>query len=192
MRILVRLLIVSLLAAATPASATVFQATSDRDLVDRSQAVVIATVRDSISHVRSDGYVVTDAHLAVEETLKGSTADVITVSEVGGATADRITFISDSAVYAAGERVLVFLRRRSDGTYFTTSMAMGKFSFTNDERGETLTREVSELSGDPSRLGDAFIEFVRERSLGRSAAAMYETKRVPAATALHPIAAAAA
>src|SRR5438067_6421640 len=174
MRILVRLLIVSCFAA-TSASATMFQPTTDRDLVDRSQAVVIATVRDSISHVRSDGYVVTDSHLAVEETLKGSTADVITVSEVGGATADRMTFISDSAVYAAGERVLVFLRRRSDGTYFTTSMAMGKFSFTNDERGETVfTRDVSELSDDPSRLGDAFIEFVRERSQGRSTPAMYE------------------
>jgi dual-action HEIGH metallo-peptidase len=193
MRIHVRLLIVFCLAAATSASATVFQSMPDRDLVDRSQAVVIATVRDSISHVRSDGYVVTESHLAIEEALKGSVAGVITVSEVGGATAGRVTFISDSAVYAPGERVLVFLRARGDGTYFTTSMAMGKFSFTRDERGETLfTRDVSELSDDPSRLAGAFTQFVRERGQGRSTIGTYETKRVPTATARHPITAAAA
>ncbi|MEA2329267.1 MAG: trimeric autotransporter adhesin [Thermoanaerobaculia bacterium] len=192
MRILVRLLIVSCLAAATSLSATVFQSMPDRDLVDRSQAVVIATVHDSSSHLRSDGYVGTESHLIVEETLKGSVANLITVSELGGATAGRITFISDSAVYAPGERVLVFLRSRGDGTYFTTSMAMGKFSFTRDERGEALlTRDVSELHEDPSRLADMFAQFVRDRSQGLSTAGTYEAKRV-ATTALRPIATAAA
>ena len=172
---------------ASAASATVFQPTSDRQLVDRSDAVVIATVRDAASHVRTDGYVVTDYRFDVEQTLKGMAAGTITVSEIGGVAGSRFTFISDSASYTPGERVMVFLRKRGDGTYFTTSMAMGKFSFTRTARGESVvTRDVSELRDDPARLADQFEQFVKS---GKSET--YETKLTPIANALHPIATAA-
>lgn len=170
------------------ASATVFQPTNDRQLVDRSEAVVVATVRDASSHVRSDGYVVTDYRFDVEETLKGTAAGTITVSEIGGAAGQRFTFISDSATYSPGERVLVLLKKRSDGTYFTTSMAMGKFSFTRNARGEAvLTREVSELRDDPARLAGAFERFVRGKMVEN-----YSTTLKPITTSLRPIATAAA
>jgi hypothetical protein len=147
---------------ASAASATVFQPVTDRQLVDRSDAVVIATVRDAASHLRTDGYVVTDYRFDVEQTLKGAATGTITVSEIGGVSGSRFTFISDSASYTPGERVMVFLKKRSDGTYFTTSMAMGKFSFTRTARGETVvTRDVSELRDDPARLADGFAQFVR-------------------------------
>jgi hypothetical protein len=123
---------------ATAASATVFQPANDRQLTDRSDAVVVATVRDASSHVRADGYVVTDYRFDVEQTLKGTAAETITVSEIGGAADGRFTFIADSAKYTPGERVMVFLRKRGDGTYLTTSMAMGKFSFTRNARGEAV------------------------------------------------------
>src|SRR3954452_14383715 len=146
---------------ASAASATVFQPVSDRQLVDRSDAIVIAAVRDAASHVRTDGYVVTDYRFEVEQALKGMASGTITVSEIGGVAGARFTFISDSASYAPGERVMVFLKKRSDGTYFTTSMAMGKFSFTRTARGESVvTRDVSELRDDPARLVDGFQAFV--------------------------------
>src|SRR3954468_8239464 len=194
MRIPVRLWILCCLAAATSASATVFQKMLDGELVDRSQAVVIATVRDASSRIGPEGYVVTDSHLIVEETLKGTIVDdVITVSEIGGATAGRMTIISDSAVYDPGERVLVFLRKRSDGSYFTTAMAMGKFSFMTGERGEPLfTRDVADLPNDPLRRAEGFTEFIRQRSQGRDADGKYQTSRGAAATALHPAPTAAA
>jgi hypothetical protein len=177
--------IISLLASA--ASATVFQPATDRELVDRSDAVIIATVRDAASRMRADGYVVTDYRFDVEQTLKGAAAGTITVSEIGGVAGSRFTFIADSASYAPGERVMVFLRKRADGTYFTTSMAMGKFSFTRTARGESVvTRDVSELRDDPARLADRFEQFVTS---GKSDA--YQTKLTPIATALHPIATAA-
>jgi hypothetical protein len=194
MRIPVRLLIVFLLAAATTsASATVFQASSDVDLVDRSQAVVIATVRDSSSHLRPDGYVVTDYHLAVEETLKGSVAGVITVAEIGGAANGRFTFIVDSATYTPGERVLTFLKKREDGTWFTTSMAMGKFSYSRNGKGAmVVTRDASELTSDPVRLADEFESFVRDEVFGAAAAdgaaRSYTTALKPVKESLHPIA----
>jgi len=172
---------------ASAASATVFQPTSDRQLVDRSESVVVAAVRDAASRVRADGYVVTDYRLDVEQTLKGTAAGTITVSEFGGAAGSRFTFISDSATYTPGERVMVFLKKRSDGTYFTTSMAMGKFSFTRNARGEAVvTREVSELRDDPARMADGFERFVRETAQGHAASERYTTTLTPIVTSLHP------
>jgi hypothetical protein len=176
------LAVVFLLASAV--SATVFQPTSDRQLTDRSDAVVVATVRGATARVRADGNVVTDYRFEVEETLKGSAAGTITVSEIGGVAGQRFTFISDSAVYTPGQRVLVFLKKRGDGTWFTTSMAMGKFSFTRTARGEAaLTRDVSELRDDPARLADEFKRFVSGNAISET----YTTKLTSIATTLRPI-----
>lgn len=158
------------------ASATVFQSTNDRQLTDRSEAVVVATVRDASSRLRADGYVVTDYRLDVERTIKGTAGGTITITEIGGVAGSRFTFISDSAVYRPGERVMVFLKKRGDGTYFTTSMAMGKFSFTRNAIGEAvLTRSVSELPDEPARAADRFEAFVRGISEGQATSAAYTT-----------------
>ncbi|HEX3579338.1 MAG TPA: M57 family metalloprotease, partial [Thermoanaerobaculia bacterium] len=181
-------LIAVLCLVASAASATVFQPLSDRQLVDRSDAVVVATVRDATPRFDGHGHVVTDYRFDVEQTIKGDAAGTIIVSEIGGVAGSRFTFISDSASYAPGERAMVFLRKRGDGTYFTTSMAMGKFSFTRTARGESVvTRDVSELPEDPARLVDSFEQFVRS---GKSET--YQTKLTPITTALHPKATAAA
>ncbi len=183
----IRLLTAVAFLVASAASATVFQPTSDRQLVDRSEAVVVATVRDAVSRVRADGYVVTDYRFDVEQTLKGTAAGSITVSEIGGVAGTRFTYISDSAAYTPGERVLVFLRKRGDGTYFTTSMAMGKFSFTRNAAGEAVvTRDVSELPGDPARMADTFSRFVRDSAQGNANKETYTAKLTPIANALHP------
>ena len=163
----IRLIATFVFLLASAVSATVFQPTSDRQLADRSDAVVVATVRDAAARVRSDGYVVTDYRFDVEETLKGAAAGTITVSEIGGAAGQRFTFISDSAAYTPGERVMVFLRKRSDGTYFTTSMAMGKFSFTRNARGEAVvTRDVSELARRSGATGGYFQTFRQRKDRG--------------------------
>jgi Ig-like domain CHU_C associated/Dual-action HEIGH metallo-peptidase len=178
----IRLLTAVTFLVASAASATVFQPATDRQLIDRSEAVVVATVRDAASHLQTDGHVVTDYRLDVEQTLKGTAAGTITVSEIGGVAGSRFTFISDSAAYTPGERVMVFLRKRGDGTYFTTSMAMGKFSFTRNATGQAVvTRDVSELRDDPARMANAFERFVA----GKTTEA-YTTKLTPIADALHP------
>src|SRR5438874_8058154 len=109
---------------ASVASAAVFDhLPTDRELIDRSDLVVVATVKRATAHIRPDnGWVVTDYEMAVEETLKGAARDTITVTEVGGVAEGRFTVVSDSATYATGERVLVFLHRAGDGTYYTTAM----------------------------------------------------------------------
>src|SRR5260221_7242786 len=80
----IRLIAVISCLLASAASATVFQSVSDRQLVDRSDAVVIATVRDAAPRLDGNGHVVTDYRFDVEQTLKGTAAGTITVSEVGG------------------------------------------------------------------------------------------------------------
>ena len=52
-------LAVLLVVLTVPSFATVFRPTTDRQLIERSDAVVIGTVRDSVSRLRADGYVVT-------------------------------------------------------------------------------------------------------------------------------------
>lgn len=174
---------VLILLCATAASATVFDhLPSDRELIDRSDLVVVATVRRAASHVRPDnGWVVTDYEMAVEETLKGTAGGTITVSEVGGVAGGRFTVISDAATYTPGERVLVFLHRAGDGTYFTTAMSLGKFEFARNVEGESVAlRDTGDFGAEPGRLEGRFKEFIR----GGTAA--YQTKLQPIASALKP------
>jgi len=157
---------------AVSATATVFQTRSDRELAAGADAVVVALVRDASPRLRADGYVVTDTHLLVEQVLKGSVPDVVTVSELGGTVGTKATFVDASATYVPGERVIAFLRARGDGTWFTESMSMGRFAI----------RDGLALRGDdaPRHLG-AFTAFIR----GESGNTKY---LAPAATAHPPIA----
>lgn len=149
-----------------PASATVFAPTTDRQLADRAEAVVIGTVLNATPHLRPDGYVETEYHVVVEDTLKGNARGVVTIVELGGVVGDRITFIADSASYAPGERVMAFLRQRQNGTYFTASMALGRFAV----RDGIAVRESSETGREAHNARD-FAQFVRAVTAGAAPAA---------------------
>ncbi|MEA2325158.1 MAG: hypothetical protein QOE68_117 [Thermoanaerobaculia bacterium] len=71
MRILIRLLIVFCLAAATSLQAITYIVPTDRDLVKRAEAIVIATAMESHAEMRDGGRIVTVTKLALEEVLKG-------------------------------------------------------------------------------------------------------------------------
>jgi hypothetical protein len=184
MRLFVSKTIALLIVCATGASAAVFDhLPSDGELVGRSDLVVVGTVHRAASRIRPDnGWVVTDYELSVEETLKGVAAQTITVTEVGGVADGRFTVVSDGASYANGERVLAFLRRASDGTYFTTAMELGKFEFARNAHGASvLLRDSGEFGAEPARLESEFKQFVRG-----GAAATYQTKLTPIADAFKP------
>jgi len=101
--------------------------------------VVIGVVQDAVSRRTENGIVVTDYHLVVEDALKGTVPDVLTITEIGGTIGTQFSFIAGSATYASGERVLAFLKRRSDGTFFTTAMVLGKFTFDGATTATTVT-----------------------------------------------------
>src|SRR5438128_7102675 len=129
------------------ASAAVFDhPPTDTELVDRSDLVVVGTVRHAGSRAQN-AWLVTDYELAVEETLKGSAAPIITITEAGGTANGRILFIADSATYAVGERVLAFLHRAPDGTYYTAFMKLGKFEFARNTHGvSVLVRDMEDFA----------------------------------------------
>jgi hypothetical protein len=159
---------------ATTAGATTFIPLSDRQLVEHADAIVVGTVRGVSTHTASNGYVMTDYDVSVADVLKGFVGRDIVVREWGGAAAGRFTFIEDSATYTPGERVFAFLRRSSDGTWFTASMAVGKFTYSHDDAGaETLVRNVSERPEERSRDAVAFKAYVRDVVGGHEPDAAY-------------------
>jgi hypothetical protein len=159
---------------AVSASATTFIPLSDRELVEHADAIVVGTVRGVSTHVASNGYVMTDYDVSVADVLKGFVERDIVVREWGGVAAGRFTFIEDSATYTPGERVFAFLRRNSDGTWFTASMAVGKFAYSRDDAGaETLVRHVSERPDERPRDAVAFKAYVRDVVGGHDPDAAY-------------------
>ena len=165
------------LCVAVSSFATVFAPLTDRDLVDRSDAIVVGTVTARSAHLGTGGYVYTDYQLAVEEVLKGTVerGQAVTISEIGGELDGRITFIDASATYQNGEQVLTFLRQRPDGSFYTSGMTRGVFTFGRNIGGEPIV--VRDLAGEapdePVRLRDGFITFIRQSVRGETSTASY-------------------
>lgn len=146
-------LLILLLAAS--ANAATFGRVTDRDLLDRADVVVVATVVASEARETADRDVVTDSRLQVEEVLKGSVGDkTITISQLGGFANGHGIVVPGSAIYAPGERVLAFLRQESDGSYSTAFMGLGRFRFAKQKNGrEVLVRDADGIQVDAD---DAF------------------------------------
>jgi hypothetical protein len=157
------LVVVCLFVLAASVSAATFDLPSDRVLLDRAEVVVVGTVVNSTARQGSDGLIYTDHQLLIEQTLKGQSASTIVVSEAGGFLDGRGTFISGTAEYESGSRVLSFLRRRADGTYFTAYMGLGVYHFAGKELIRTATG-IETLGGEPRQIRDAvaFVDAIRD------------------------------
>jgi hypothetical protein len=130
---------------------------TDRDLVMRSDAIVVATAVASHSEITRDGRVVTIATLALDEVLKGelSSQRTIDLVEPGGVVGNRVTFISGSPRYTAGKQYLAFLRHTPDG-WATYGFGLGQFEYTTDLFGhQVLTRGIGEAISGWDEIGNA-------------------------------------
>lgn len=161
---------VCLLVIASTLSAATFDLPTDRQLLDRADVVVVATVLSSAGREASDRMVLTDYEFRVEDVLKGHTPSTIVVSEAGGFANGHGVEIAGSAVYQPGTRVLAFLRQRADGTYYTAYMGLGRYRFAKD----LLVRDadgVETLHGEPqdARHAEAFVAAIRSGAPSRAA-----------------------
>lgn len=161
-------------------SAATFELPSDRDLLDRADVVVVATVLDSSTRAAGDGMILTDYELRVEDVLRGGAPSTIVVSEAGGVLDGRGVEIAGSAVYTPGSRVLAFLRQRPDGTYYTAFMGLGKYRFAKD----LLVRDadgIETLSGEPRDARDAaaFLDAIRSGAPSRAPRIAAESRPDP-------------
>jgi hypothetical protein len=165
MRTIVRLLIVLSLTLATSLQAATYIVPTDRDLVMRSEAIVVATVVASHSEITSDGRVVTIATLALEEVVKGDLERQTSIDliEPGGVVGNRVTFIAGSPRYTSGRQYLVFLRRTPDG-WATYGFGLGQFQFASDPFGHPiLIRGIGEeISGWDETDNRSHVERLRD------------------------------
>jgi hypothetical protein len=166
MRHVVSLMVVLCLAAGSVSAAT-FIAPSDAELLGRAPLVVIGTVLDSAPRESSDRMIYTDAHLRIEEVVKGQAAGTITVSELGGFANGHGVAVPGSAAYEPGTRVMAFLRQRDDGTYFTAYMALGKYRFIERDGAQILVRDADGIDADDdsvfaARPASEFVQYMRD------------------------------
>lgn len=117
------------------AEAMTYRPISDENLVAASALVVVADVEATRGARLDDGRIVTQSELQIVTGLKGGVAGGrIRVTEPGGRVGDVTVRIPGVPQFAAGERTLVFLRERADGTLGTTALALAKYTVTTGAR----------------------------------------------------------
>jgi hypothetical protein len=131
-------LVIAVLGASSAEAVTYF-VPSDREMIQRSDDVVIATGVTSVVERNARGGIVTRTTLRIEEVLKGerSAGEHLVLIERGGVLDGEATYIPGTPEYAPGERYLVFTSTNRDLEPITFGMSLGKFSFD----GELLLRD---------------------------------------------------
>jgi hypothetical protein len=171
---------------------------SDRDLVLRADAIVIATGVDSFCRLNDHGAIVTTSELRVEEVLKGSVdkTALLRLDAPGGFFAGRATFIPGSPRFESGHRYLVFLDERQNGPVIH-GMALGIFQFRSDLHGKRLLlrgddeesifgfeeADQTRMHVEKIRAEEGFLRFVRETVAGTAAKPGYFLEPGEVATA---------
>ncbi|HEY0591266.1 MAG TPA: PKD domain-containing protein [Thermoanaerobaculia bacterium] len=131
----VRLLLtaVAALAISVRLGATTIVVPSDASLAARAELIAAGRVVSSAA-VERNGRIWTEATVAVDAVLKGTSAGLITIAEPGGTLGDRTTVVFGAPVFTPGERALLFLA--PDGNaYRAIDLAAGKFTERADRSG---------------------------------------------------------
>ncbi|HWP66901.1 MAG TPA: hypothetical protein VNO26_13400 [Candidatus Limnocylindria bacterium] len=150
------------------AAAMTYRPLSDENLVAASGLVVIGRVEQVRSARLPGGRIVTQADLVVDTTLKGPAHRRIRVTEAGGRVGDVTVRIPGMPRFVAGERMLVFLRERPDGTLGTTALSLAAYTVTGAT--PALARRTAPAF-DERRL-DAFERRIRALAAGAAAASV--------------------
>src|ERR1700741_320694 len=117
----------------SPASASVVIPPADDDLIVHADAVVLGQVTDIESHDDQRGKLSTYITIAIDEALKGDlTQATVTIRELGGQVGGRMGWVFANAEFTVGERVLLFLDQRADGTLRLMHFYLGKLSIVTD------------------------------------------------------------
>jgi hypothetical protein len=140
-------LVVGCMVGAKPASASTFVLVDQDQLAEQSIAALIGEVTEIVTGREPSGERISSyIYIETSEVLFGALSDdEIVLRETGGSFGDQEEWLFGSPEYSVGERVLVYLSQRGDGSLHTTSMAMGKFVLSADENGTaTLVRDLGD------------------------------------------------
>jgi hypothetical protein len=112
-----------------------------KQLVAKSDYIVVATVRGQTSRWNKHGRIVTDVALEVQETLKGEVAEGerLSVTNLGGTVGDIAMRVEGSPQFVSGATMLVFLREvPSLGELRVVGMSQGVLYFSDGPYGKII------------------------------------------------------
>jgi hypothetical protein len=189
-----------------PARATSYNLLSDAGLADQAAVIVQATVLAS-EPAPVSGPPSTDTFIQVERVLKGYVAgSTVVVRVLGGIGPDGLGLrIWGAPFFRPGERVLLFLEPREDGTYAVLHMMLGAFFEVEDHGRRWAARNLTEAveaypaaglsdsgvggRGDDWRDFQEFVDWLTDRGRGvhRPADYFVEMKQAAGAMSSPPI-----
>jgi hypothetical protein len=186
---LAALVLLTLISLVVSTDASVVIPLTDDNLIAGADVIVLGLVTRITSHADTSGEISTYITLSLDEVLKGAlSGPEITIREIGGVVGDRQTWTSANPEFVVGERALLFMDQRRDGTLRTYQLYMGKFTIVTDpasgdrvavrgvpRRVTTMPRlgggavtappgAVTAPLGDVARRLDDFSQVVRERA----------------------------
>ncbi|MCP3959475.1 MAG: hypothetical protein GY719_16620 [bacterium] len=168
----------------TPAEALTYVAMSDETLADRAAVIVEGQVIE-VDPSPGVGRPVTDYLLTVEEVFAGEVSgSPLVVRVAGGVMADGFGLsIPGAPRFAEGQRAILFLRPRDDGTYRVLHYALGAFDLVERDGRRYVVRDLSsaeeiqllgrEQPQDGPRDLDLFRAWLRDHARGVKRAADY-------------------
>jgi len=170
------LLLLALASFAGGAGATTLVPLADELLVDRSSVIVVARVEDRLPVVTDRP--MTDWLVQVERVLKGEViSSGLVVRVLGGRTpSGEVLTVFGAPRFRRGERVLLFLEPRADGTWGIAQFLQGAFHDVKAGTRRAAVRDLTEVKivrrgrGRPARPMlrdfDGFADWVEDRAAG--------------------------
>src|SRR5438270_702394 len=159
-------------------TAVTYVVPADRFEIERSTAIIVGRVlRSHVDRVPPSGLeTVTD--VALEEAIKGNPGFLVQIHVPGGVLGEEVSFLPGAPSFTDGERVLLFLYRRGDGSFVVNDLQLGAFHFVQGMSEGLFVRDRSELVGwDPDgqvheerpRSAERFLDYVRSVAGGEPA-----------------------
>jgi hypothetical protein len=131
------------------------------DLARRADLVVIGEVTSVASEFHATrSRIVTRVDVRVSETLKGKAgANPLQLRQPGGRVGEMTSEVAGAARFVAGERILLFLTRGSDGALGVVGLFQGKFALERDGGGGDVA--VRRVPGSAEVLDRAPLDQIR-------------------------------
>lgn len=182
--------VAGMLLIASGAFATTFVVGNDREMVQRADAIVRATVLGSYTQLDSAGAIETVTTVSVQEVIKGRLgSSTIDIHEPGGILNGQARLIAGAPRFRDGDETVLFLNRTPRNTWAVWNLALGKFTFETDNAGQKLlVRAEQDIVGwdsdgsvhhETRRAADRFLSFIRTEANGGVALENYSVAYHP-------------
>ena len=142
MRRLVFLALLLVLVAGVPAGASTFVEMNQRELVQKSAAVVEGEVLQVHSFWDSKGrMMITEAVVKVSDSVVGNIGSALVVRTYGGTVEGYTVEAHGFPTFKRGERVLLFLEPERQGAHHVTGYQLGQYRIVRDKKGCRLAHK---------------------------------------------------